>query len=101
MEQAYKIIEHSGATREVETELYNVLWMFNSLPLAGQDAIEESPFHDYWAVWVSKGMVNIEPMYGFGDWDATAFNRIGSAHSSLYKCLDRSTTVFLQEHTSL
>lgn len=100
-EQAYKILDHTGAIREVETELYKALHHFNGLTLAEQDALEETAFHDYWVVWVSKGMVNIEPMYGFGDWDATAFNRIGSAHSSLYKCLDRSTTVFLQEHTSL
>jgi hypothetical protein len=91
-EQAYKVIDHSGATQVAETELYKALHHFNGLTLAEQDALEEMAFHDYWVVYLSNGIVTIEPMYEAHH---------GSAHSSLYKCLDRSATVILQEHTSL
>ncbi len=91
-EQAYKVLDHSGATQEAETELYKALHHFNGLTLAEQDALEEMAFHDYWVVYLSNGIVTIEPMYEAHH---------GSAHSSLYKCLDRSATVILQEHTSL
>ena len=91
-EQAYKILDHTGAIQEAETELYKALHHFNGLTLAEQDALEETAFHDYWVVYLSSGIVTIEPMYEAHH---------GSAHSSLYKCLDRSTTVILQEHTSL
>ena len=92
-EQAYKIIDHSGATQVAETELYKALHHFNGLTLAEQDALEEIIWHhDYWVVYLSNGIVTIESMYEAPH---------GSVHSSLYKCLDRSTTVILQEHTSL
>ena len=92
-EQAYKILNHSGAIREAETELYKVLHHFNSLTLAEQEALDEMAFHDYWVVYLSKGIVTVEPMYKTHQWSYL--------HSSVYKCLDRSATVILETHTSL
>ena len=91
-EQAYKILNHSGAIREAETELYKVLRHFNSLTLEEQDALEEMAFQHYWVVYLSKGIVTVEPMYEAHH---------GLSHSSVYKCLDRSATVILQTCTSL
>ena len=91
-EQAYKILNHSGPIREAETELYKVLHHFNSLTLAEQDTLDEMAFHDYWVVYLSKGIVTVEPMYK---------THHGLSHSSVYKCLDRSATVILETHTSL
>jgi len=91
-EQASKILNHTGAIREVETELYRALHHFNSLTLAEQDTLDEMAFHDYWVVYLSKGIVTVEPMY-------EAYH--GLSHSTTYKCLDRSATVILETHTSL
>ena len=91
-EQAYKILNHTGALREAETELYKALHHFNSLTLAEQDALEEMTFHDYWVVWISKGMVNIEPMYEAHH---------GLSHGIAFKCFDRSDAVVLQACISL
>ena len=91
-EQAYKILNHTGAIQEVETELYKALHHFNGLTLAEQDALEETAFHDYWVVWVSKGMVNIEPMYEAHH---------GLSHGIAFKCFDRSDAVVLQACISL
>ena len=91
-EQASKILSHTGAIREVETELYKVLHHFNSLTLAEQDTLIVMAFHDYWVVYLSKGIVTVEPMY-------EAYH--GLSHSTTYKCLDRSATVILETHTSL
>lgn len=92
IEQAFKILNHSGAIREAETELYKALHHFNGLTLAEQDALEEMAFHDYWVVYLSKGIVTVEPTYEAHH---------GSFHTSVYKCLDRSEVVILQTHTSL
>ena len=91
-EQASKILNHTGAIREAETELYKVLHHFNSLTLAEQDALDEMAFHDYWVAYLSKGIVTIEPMYEAHH---------GLAHATVYKCFDRSTTVIVQTCTSL
>ena len=91
-EQAYKVIDHTGATQVAETELYKALHHFNGLTLAEQDALEETAFHDYWVVWVSKGMVNIEPMYEAHH---------GLSHGIAFKCFDRSDAVVLQACISL
>lgn len=91
-EQASKILNHTGAIREAETELYKALHHFNGLTLAEQDALEEMAFHDYWVVYLSKGIVTIEPMYEAHH---------GQSHSAVYKCLDRSASVILQTCTSL
>lgn len=91
-EQASKILNHTGAIREAETELYKALHHFNSLTLAEQDALDEMAFHDYWIVYLSKGIVTVEPTYEIHH---------GSFHSAVYKCLDRSAVVILQTHTSL
>jgi len=91
-EQASKILNHTGAMREAETELYKALHHFNSLTLAEQDAQDEMAFQHYWVVYLSKGIVTVEPMYEAHH---------GLSHSSVYKCLDRSTTVILQTCTSL
>ena len=91
-EQASKILNRTGAIREAEAELYKALHHFNSLTLAEQDALDEMAFHDYWVVYLSKGIVTIEPMYEAHH---------GLAHATVYKCLDRSTTVIVQTCTSL
>jgi len=91
-EQASKILSHTGAIREAETELYKALHHFNSLALAEQDTLDEMAFHDYWVVYLSKGIVTIEPMYEAHH---------GLAHATVYKCLDRSTSVIVQTCTSL
>ena len=91
-EQASKILKHTGAIREAETELYKALHHFNSLSLQEQLALDEWEFHDYWVVYLSKGIVTIEPMYEAHH---------GLAHAITYKCFDRSDTVILQTCTSL
>jgi len=91
-EQASKILSHTGAIREAETELYKALQHFNGLSLAEQDTLDEMAFHDYWVVYLSKGIVTIEPMYEAHH---------GLAHATVYKCLDRSASVIVQTCTSL
>jgi len=91
-EQASKILHHTGAIREAETELYKALHHFNDLTLAEQDALDEMAFHDYWVVYLSKGIVTIEPMYEAHH---------GQSHATVYKCLDRSDAVILQTCTAL
>ena len=91
-EQALKVLTHTGAIRVAETELYKALHHFNSLTLAEQDALDEMAFHDYWVVYLSKGIVTIEPMYEAHH---------GLAHATVYKCLDRSASVIVQTYTSL
>lgn len=91
-EQASKILNHTGAIREAEAELYKALHHFNGLTLAEQDTLDEMAFHDYWVVYLSKGIVTVEPMYEAHH---------GLAHATVYKCLDRSTTVILQTCTAL
>ena len=91
-EQASKILNHTGAIRVAETELYKALQHFNGLSLAEQDALDEMAFHDYWVVYLSKGIVTIEPMYEAHH---------GQSHSAVYKCLDRSASVILQTCTAL
>ena len=91
-EQASKILNHTGAIREAETELYKALHHFNSLTLAEQDTLDEMAFHDYWVVYLSKGIVSVEPMYEAHH---------GLPSSTVYKCLDRSTTVIRETHTAL
>mgnify|MGYP001090035634 CR=1 FL=1 len=91
-EQCQKILKHSGAKRTANAELYEALQHFNNLTLAEQEALDEMAFHNYWVIYLSKGIVTIEPMYEVHH---------GLAHSSVYKCLDRSATVILQTCTSL
>ena len=91
-EQAYKILKHSGVKRTANAELYKALHHFNNLTLAEQEALDEMAFHNYWAVYLSKGIVTVEPMYA---------SYHGLADATVYKCLDRSTTVILQTCTSL
>ena len=86
-EQCNKILKHSGAIREANAELYKALQHFNNLTLAEQEALDEMAFHNYWVIYLSKGIVTIEPMYELYH---------GLANATVYKCLDRSTTVILQ-----
>ena len=86
-EQCNKILSHSGARRKANSELEKALHHFNSLTLAEQDALDEMAFHNYWVIYLSKGIVTIEPMYA---------SYHGLANATVYKCLDRSTTVIVQ-----
>jgi hypothetical protein len=90
-EQASKILNHTGAIQEAETELYKALHHFNSLSLKEQVATDEFEFHPFWVVWLSKGMVHVEPMY-----DLRVPNE-----GRIFKCFDRSDAVVLQTLTTI
>jgi len=86
-EQYNKILKHSGATKRARSELEKALHHFNNLTLAEQEGLDEMAFHNYWIICLSKGIITIEPMYAVYH---------GLADATVYKCLDRSTTVIVQ-----